>query len=138
MVRAPDVDDLVEMTHGELVAVVGNVAGEVGVEAVGAAQHVVLEVELVDVLVLFALFAVLLAHDIGGLEPERAFLFIRPAELVQLFDRVFDVAAVVQRGLKEPLVELDAVALQVALHLRDVALQAERRHVSVALLDGLV
>ena len=42
MVRAPDVDDLVEMTHGELVAVVGNVAGKVGVEPVGAAQHVVL------------------------------------------------------------------------------------------------
>lgn len=74
MVRAPDVDDLVEMTHGELVAVIGNVAGEVGVEPVGAAQHVVLEVELVDVLVLLALLAVLLAHDLGGLEPERAFL----------------------------------------------------------------
>ena len=42
MVRAPDVDDLVEMTHGELVAVIGNVAGKVGVEAVGAAQNVVL------------------------------------------------------------------------------------------------
>ena len=42
MVGAPDVDDLVEMTNGELVAVIGNVAGKVGVEAVGAAQNVVL------------------------------------------------------------------------------------------------
>ena len=42
MVGAPDVDDLVEMTHGELVAVVSDVAGEIGVEAVGAAQHIVL------------------------------------------------------------------------------------------------
>ena len=42
MVRAPDVNDLVEVTHGELVAVIGNVAGKVGVEAVGAAQNVVL------------------------------------------------------------------------------------------------
>ena len=42
VVSAPDVDDLVEVTHGELVAVIGNVAGKVGVEAVGAAQNVVL------------------------------------------------------------------------------------------------
>ena len=42
MVSAPDVNDLVEVTHGELVAVIGNVAGKVGVEAVGAAQNVVL------------------------------------------------------------------------------------------------
>ena len=42
VVGAPDVDDLVEMTHGELVAVVGDIAGEVGVETVGAAQNVVL------------------------------------------------------------------------------------------------
>ena len=125
------------MTHGELVAVIGNVASKVGVEAVGAAQNVVLQVELVDVLVLLALLAVLLAHDVGGLEPERAFLFIRPAELMKLLDGVFDIAAVVQRGLEEPLVELDAVALEVALHLRNVALQAKARHIGVALLDGL-
>jgi len=42
VVSAPDVNDLVEVTHGELVAVIGNVAGEVGIEAVGAAQNVVL------------------------------------------------------------------------------------------------
>ena len=42
VVSAPDVNDLVEVTHGELVAVIGNVAGKVGVEAVGAAQNVVL------------------------------------------------------------------------------------------------
>ena len=138
MVRAPDVDDLVEMTHGELVAVVGNVAGEVGVEPVGAAQHVVLEVELVDVLVLLALLAVLLTHDLGGLEPERAFLFVGPAELVQLLHRVGHKAAVVQAGFEEPLVEPDAVALKIALHFRNVALKAERRHVGVALLDGLI
>ena len=57
---------------------------------------------------------------------------------MKLLDGVFDIAAVVQRGLEEPLVELDAVALEVALHLRDVALQTKARHVSMTLLDGLV
>ena len=56
---------------------------------------------------------------------------------MKLLDGVFDIAAVVQRGLEEPFVELDAVALEVALHLRDVALQAKARHIGVALLDGL-
>ncbi len=43
-----------------------------------------------------------------------------------------------QAGFEEPLVELDAVALKIALHFRNVALKAERRHVGVALLDGLI
>ncbi len=138
MVRAPDVDDLVEVAHLELVAVIGDIAGKIGVEAVGAAQHVVLEIELVDVGVLLALLAVLLAHDLGGLDPERAVLFIRPAHVGELFGRVGDEAGLVQRGFKEPLVELDAVALKVALHLRDVAVEAEAGHVGMALLGGLV
>ena len=76
VVGAPDVDDLIEAADLELVAVVGDVAGEIGVEAVGAAQHVVLQTELVDVLVLLALLAVLVAHDLRGLDPERAVLFL--------------------------------------------------------------
>ena len=57
---------------------------------------------------------------------------------MKLLDGVFDIAAVMQRGLEEPFVELDAVALEVALHFRNVALQAKARHIGVALLDGLI
>ena len=138
VVGAPDVDDLIEAADFELVAVVGDVAGEVGVEAVGAAQHVVLQAELVDVLVLLALLAVLVAHDLRGLDPERAVLFIGPAEVGELFRRVGNKAGLVQGGLEEPFVELDAVALKVALHLGDVAVEAEARHIGVALRLGLV
>ena len=138
VVGAPDVNDLIEAADLELVAVVGDVAGEIGVEAVGAAQHVVLQAELVDVLVLLALLAVLVAHDLRGLDPERAVLFVGPAEVGELFRRVGDKAGLVQGGLEEPFVELDAVALKVALHLGDVAVEAEARHIGVALRLGLV
>lgn len=57
---------------------------------------------------------------------------------MQLLHRVGHKAAVVQAGFEEPLVELDAVALKVALHFRNVALKAEVSHVGVALLDGLI
>ena len=57
VVGAPDVDDPVKAADGELVAVIGDVGGKVGVEAVGAAQHVVLQVELFDVLLALARLA---------------------------------------------------------------------------------
>ena len=138
VVGAPDVDDLVKAAHRELVAVVGDIGGEVSIEAVGAAQHVVLEVELVDVRVLLPCLAQILAQDIGGPEPQRSVLLIRPAALGEQLHRVGDVAALVQRGLIEPGVELDAVAREVALHLRQVAVKPEARHVRMALLHGLV
>ena len=78
MVGAPHVDTGVE-PPGELVAVVGYVCGEIGVDAIGAAQHIVLEVEL------FYLFLTLagLAHVPGDYlrrcQPERAVLLIGEA-----------------------------------------------------------
>ena len=57
VVGAPDVDDLVEAADGELVAVIGDVGGEVGVEAVGPAEHVVLQIQLFNVRFLLALLA---------------------------------------------------------------------------------
>ena len=55
VVGAPDVDGLVKAPHLQLVAVVGDVGGKVGVEAVGPAQHVVLQVQLVHLLLGLAL-----------------------------------------------------------------------------------
>ena len=81
---------------------------------------------------------IMVAHDLRGLDPERAVLFIGPAEVGELFRRVGDKAGLVQGGLEKPFVELDAVALKVALHLGDVAVEAEARHIGVALRLGLV
>ena len=55
VVGAPDVDGLVKAPHLQLVAVVGDVGGEVGVKAVGPAQYVVLQVQLVHLLLGLAL-----------------------------------------------------------------------------------
>ena len=55
VVGAPDVDRLVKAPLFQLVAVVGDVGGEVGVKAVGPAQHVVLQVQLVHLLLSLAL-----------------------------------------------------------------------------------
>ena len=132
VVGAPDVDDLVEAADGEFVAVIGDVGGEVGVEPVRAAQHVVLQAELFDGLLALARLAQVRREDLGRLEPERAVLFIGIAEVGQRLHGIGHIPALMQAGLKEPLVVVDAVALKVALHLRDVAVKAEARERVVA------
>ena len=59
VVGPPDVHSLVKAADLQLVAVVGDVGGEVGVEAVGAAEHIVLQVQLVHLLLALALGQVL-------------------------------------------------------------------------------
>ena len=121
VIGAPDVDDLVKAAHGELIIMIGNVAGEIGVEAVGAAQHVVLELKLVNIGVLLAGLAQLFARDVRGAQPERAVLFIGPAQARQLVHHLGDEAGIVQGGFEKPLVKLDPVALEVGLHLGNIA-----------------
>ena len=58
VVRTPDVDDLVEAPDSELVPVIGDVRGEVGVKPVGPAQYVILQVQLLDVRLFLPLPAV--------------------------------------------------------------------------------
>ena len=138
VVGAPNIDDLVKAADRKLIIMIGNVAGKVGVEAVGAAQHVVLEIELVDLLVLLAGLSELLARNIGGTQPKRALLFIGPAELRQLVHRLGDKTAVMQRGLEEPLVKLNAVALEVRLHFGNIVRKTEvRQRVTACLLIGV-
>ena len=50
VVGAPDVYDLVKAALLELIAVIRDIGGKVGIEAVCAAQDVVLELELFDIL----------------------------------------------------------------------------------------
>ena len=69
VVRAPHVDNLIEAPLLELVAMVGNVGGEIGVEAVGTAQHIVLQIQLVYLLSGLALPDKLLLEQSGGVQP---------------------------------------------------------------------
>ena len=125
VVGAPDVHHLVKASDSEFVPVVGDVGGEVGVEPVGTAEHVVLQRQLLDILVGLAGGAELLGQDLGGLQPQSAVLLIRPAPVGQQLHGIRHIAALMEAGLKEPLVVLDAVAGQIGLHLGDVAAQAE-------------
>ena len=133
VVCAPDVDHIVKAALFQLVAVVGNVGGKVSIEAVGPFQHVVLELKLVDLLLLFARLKQILAQNLRGAEPEGAVLLIGVAALGELCHRLGDIAALVQGAFKEPLVVLHAVAAQIGLHLRDVAVETEAGHGRVAL-----
>ena len=125
VVCAPDVDDLIEAANGEFVAVIGNIGGEVGVEAVGAAQHVVLQRQLLDVRIGLPGGPEVLCQNLRGLEPQRTVLFVGVALRRQRRHGVGHVAAFVKGGLEEPLVVMNAVALQIRLHLGDVVAQTE-------------
>ena len=63
VVGAPDVYGAVKMPYLQLVAVVGDVGGEVSIDAVGSAENVVLEVELFYVLLALSGGAQLVAED---------------------------------------------------------------------------
>ena len=121
VIRTPDVDDTVKAALLELVAVVSNISGKVGVETVCTAQNVVL-----------------VAAEVGRTQPECAVLGLVGCALGgQQIDGLLNVAALVQRGLAEPYVVVDLVALEVALHARDVGRQAVALDDGKALLCGL-
>ena len=116
VVGAPDVDNLVKAPDGKLVAVIGNIRSKIGVEAVGPAKHVVLEIQLLDVLFLLALLAEVIPEDLRGFQPQSAVLFISPALFRQEIHRLRHIAALMERGLVEPVVIADLVTLQIRLH----------------------
>ena len=66
VIGAPDVYDLVKAALLELVAVVGDIGGKIGVEPVCAAQNIVLKLELFDVLGLLAGGKELVRKDLRG------------------------------------------------------------------------
>ena len=108
MVSAPDIDDAVKAALDELVAVIGDVDRIVGIKAVRAAQDLVL-----------------VGAEVGVAQPERAVLFIRQAGIREQLHGLGHVAGAMQAALEEPLVKVDAVALKIALHARNVIRQAE-------------
>ena len=138
VVGAPDVDHPVKAPLFKLVAVVGNVGGKVGVEAVGPAQHIVLQLQLVDIRLLFSVFQHMLGDDPGGSEPKGPVLFISIAPVGEQLHGLRHIAALMQLRLEKPLVVLNAVAAQVGLHLGDVPVQTEAGHGLVAGLQVLL
>ena len=132
VVGAPDVDDVVNAL--ELIPVIGNVGGEIGVLAVGLDQD-----------------AVLVVAQIGGTEPQGAVLSVEVAHLVELLESAVDGGGAgglalgvlhIQRALGEPAVEvaIDGVAevAHVVDHLHIAAL-TEALHALLRIgLDPLV
>ena len=110
MVGPPNIDNPVKAAHREFVPVIGDVGGEIGIESVGAAEHVVLEVELFDFRRLFPGFYKVVAHNFGGFQPQRAVALIRPAAPREFVDSLRDVAALVERGFQKPSIVGNLVA----------------------------
>ena len=137
VIGAPDVDGLVKAPNLQLVAVVGDIRGKIGIEAVAAAQHVVLQVQLGNGLFALPFGQHLASQNFGRTQPERSVLLVGKAQLCQPVDGLFDEAALVQLRFKEPAVILHAVAQQVRFHPGDVPLQAEVGHGGVPLTHRL-
>ena len=97
MVRAPDVDQMVEAA-AELLGNVADVGGEVGR----------LPIRSVD-------DAILVVTKVRRSEPDRAVLFVDVATLPQTIDGSLDPALLVQGGLCCPDVEMDAKSFEAGL-----------------------
>ena len=76
VVGAPDVYDLVKAALFKFVAVIRNVGGKIGVEAVCAAQDIVLQLKLGDILLALSGGAELVPEYLRGVQPQRAVLLI--------------------------------------------------------------
>ena len=136
MVGAPDVDDLVEAPDSELIAVIGDIRGEIGVEAVGPAEHVILQIQLFNVRFLFALLAEVIPQNIGRLQPQSAVLFVGPALFRQQVHSLGYIAALVEGRLVKPGIVMDLIALQIRLHAGQVHRKAELSQSILPLLLG--
>ena len=98
VIGAPDVDQVLP-TAFELAAVVGEVGQKVGGVAVGLHEH-----------------AVALVAEVGGPQPRGAVLLVHEPALAEIGEHGRDRAALVQRALREPRVELHADAVEIVAH----------------------
>ena len=101
MVGAPDVDEVFPPAL-ELVAVVREVGQEIGGIAVGLHEH-----------------TVALVAEVGGTQPRRAVLLVHEPTAAEIGEHLGHRAALVQRALREPRVELHADAVEVVTHAFD-------------------
>ena len=133
VIGAPYVDEGI-IAAQKLVAVIGDVGGEISGVAVGAHQYLVLDAFLftvaVDVLLGLILFAVF-----ARLVPQSAVLFVGQPFFGEDVDDLAKLAVVVQGGLGEPTVVHDAVFRHIRLHLLDVERQGVFDKRAAAFLD---
>ena len=101
VVGAPDVDEVLPPAV-ELVAVVREVGQEIGGVAVGLHEH-----------------AVALVAEVGGAQPGGAVGLEHVSPVAEIGEHLGDGAALVQRALREPGVELHADAIEVATNAFD-------------------
>ena len=120
VVGAPHVDGFVKPAHGQLVIVVGDVGREIGRDAVGAHEDLVLGFLLAAV-GLFLVDHAVFGRVLGAFVQDRAVLaLIARAGLEQLVHHGLHRAGGVQVAFVEPHVVPDAVLAQVALQPLDV------------------
>ena len=128
VVGAPDVDAQIKAPLVQLVAVISDVGCKIGVEPVAPAEHVVLQLQLLHLLLALALGQILLPQEARGLQPQGPVLLVGPALLRQQAHRLLHIAAVVEVGFQKPLVILNTVLLKVSLHFGDIPLQSILGH----------
>ena len=107
MVRPPDVDDEVRAAL-ELVQMIGNVGRKIGVLAILASYH-----------------AILLVAESRGTEPCRPVLFVKMAVLVEALQRALDQPRIVERALREPVIESNAEFGEIAATVFELLVQGE-------------
>ena len=104
VVCAPDIYRPVKLSDGELVAVICDIRREIGRVAVLADEHIVLETELVDLLLRFALGEQALCLNLDVLVPQRAVKLVGESLFFEQLYCVAKLRAVVQGALLEPCV----------------------------------
>ena len=106
VVGAEHVDQPLETTL-ELVAVVGDVGGQVGRFAAVTDQH-----------------PVLVVAELGAAQPQRPVALVGVAALLEPLQRRLDLAARVEVALREPVVEADTEAVERGAHALEDQLDA--------------
>ena len=119
VVGAPDVNERREAAL-KFIFVISDIGGKIGRVAVFTNQHIVLQLEVVDVLLCLALGKQLASENFFVFVPHRSFALIGQTLFGQQVNDSLDRAALVQLALEEPLVIGDSVGRHVLLHLLDV------------------
>lgn len=96
MVGTPDIDDFIKAAFFKFVAVISDISGEIGVKSVGTAEHIILQFQLVHLSLGFPFAQEFFLQQCGGVQPQRAVLFIGPTFLCQCSYGFRYIAAVVQ------------------------------------------
>ena len=104
VVCAPDIYRPVKFSDGELVAVICDIRREIGRVAVLADKNIVLETELVDLLLRFALGEQALCLNLDVLVPQRTVKLVGESLFFEQLYCVAKLRAVVQGALLEPCV----------------------------------